>query len=293
MIEYRDLNYEKDIDEVIRLINRNLDPDYSKDLLLWKHYYNPFGRSISMVATENSKIVAIVFYMRYNFQNNNGEIIKTIRPLDVCTDESQRGKGLFKILLAECLKKNEDYDMLFSTPNKKSYPEFMKLKWLPLIKYKFKIGLINPLSKLESIQIKDFPKNSSDKKNINNHKYYSTATSLNFLTWRFKEDDYMIKKIFHDQHAGFLIYRIGKVNRIKCLILCDYMGDENLLNTGLKEVCKKEKLYLVYYLDNNLNKKIKFLFSLSLRPAIMIYKENNYSLHDDLLISLADLEGRL
>ena len=124
MITYRDLDYSKDIAEVVNLINDNLDPDYTRDSLLWKHFHNPFGRSISMVALDSERIVAVVFYMRYNFQNNKGKIIRTIRPLDVCTDKTQRGKGLFKILLEKCLNKHQDYDILFSTPNKKSYPEY-------------------------------------------------------------------------------------------------------------------------------------------------------------------------
>lgn len=293
MITYRDLDYDKDVDGVINLIKKNLDPNYSKDFFLWKHYRNPFGKSISMVAMEHERIVAVVFYMRYNFQNIRGESIRTIRPLDVCTDKEQRGKGLFKVLLKECLKKNTDYDMLFSTPNKKSFPEFIKLGWSPLVKFKFCIGLIIPFKGTEALRVENYWPNSFNSKNLNTHEYFSTGTSEKFLAWRYQDTEYFIKKILKNNQEGFIIYRIGKIKGVKCLILCDYTGHHNLLYEGIKKICKIEKLYLIYYLNNSLNRKIDFFFTFPLAPATIIYKESKFVLNEDLLVSLADLEGRL
>lgn len=293
MIRYREFRYDEDIDEVVTLINENLDTNYSKDILLWKHLYNPFGQSISMVATENKKIVAVVFYMWYNFEKQGGETIKSLRPVDGCTNKEYRGKGLFKKLLRASLNSNISYDILFSTPNSKSLPEVMKLGWVPLSKYKFRIGLINPFKPSRLISVENYSSLNSNRANLNSHGYFTSATSTYFISWRFKEGDYVVKKIIEGEQEGYLIYRVGRIKKIKCLILCDYIGNENLLNAGVNTICKKENLYFVYYLNNDLNHNIEFSLSFSHRRAIMAYKENKKVFPEELLISMADLEGRL
>ncbi len=37
MLEYRSLDSEKEINGVVRLIQKNLQPDYSIDFVIWKH----------------------------------------------------------------------------------------------------------------------------------------------------------------------------------------------------------------------------------------------------------------
>lgn len=285
------MNFDKDIDEVVGLINDNLDPNYTRELLLWKHLENPFGKSIAMVAVYREKIVGVVFYMRYNFENNSGQIIRTIRPLDVCTASSQRGKGIFKILLQKCVEIAKDYNLLFSTPNKKSYPEFIKLGWKTLNdEYYFKIGLISPISLNKHLKLSDF---QFDTNLIRNYCFPVNTGKLEFIRWRYSDKVYRIKQFVFDGHVNIIIYRIGKLKGFKSIILCDYIGDESKIEDALKSISKMENTLVIYFLSNYLIKDINFLFIKKHQKAIIIYRENNYSLNQDISISLGDLEAKL
>lgn len=284
---YKDLDYNKDIDEVVSLINENLDPLYTKDTILWKHLHNPFGKSIAMVAIDGGKIVGVVFYMRYNFLDQTGKSIRSIRPLDVCTDKNQRGKGIFKILLQKCLENAKDYEILFSTPNQKSYPEFIKLNWQPLKReYFFCVGILfyNRYTKLD---LKEFYINDRVKQ-----KFTISKDVLEFIKWRYNKD-YHVKYLSSNTGTSFLIYRISKLKNVKCIVLCDFIGDENLYNSMLYSVSKKEKVSIIYFLNNAMSENINFLITKKLDKAIIIYKENNFNLNNPLSITLSDIEGRL
>nr|WP_198012039.1 GNAT family N-acetyltransferase [Gillisia sp. CAL575] len=276
------------------LINDNLDPLYTKELILWKHLHNPFGKSIAMVAVIDAKIVGVVFYMRYNFENNKGKIVKTIRPLDVCTASSQRGKGIFKILLQKCLETAKDYDLLFSTPNKNSYPEFIKLGWSALKdQYYFKVGIISPLNFGRSLKLSEVDLSINVSRSQNNHNYLVTANSLEFIKWRYKDSDYNIKQFIIDGSMNMIVYRVEKLKGIKTIILCDYMGDETIINEAVKSISRLENIFVLYCLNNSITKNIKFIWSKKQGDAIMIYKENNCNFNDNISISLGDIEARL
>lgn len=284
---YRDLDFKKDLDEIVSLINMNLDPLYTKELILWKHLNNPFGRSIAMVAIEDEKIVGVVFYMRYNFLDSTGKLIKSIRPLDVCTDKSQRGKGIFKILLQKCLENATDFEILFSTPNQKSYPEFIKLGWQPLRREYFFCVAILVYNRYNKLNLKLFNIDKSI-----TEEFIISKDILEFIKWRY-DQDYHVKYFTSDRRTNFIIYRISKLKKVKCIVLCDYIGDENQLNVALNAVCKIERISIVYFLNNNVSKKINFLITKKLNKAIIIYKENSFKLDNPLLITLSDIEGRL
>lgn len=293
-MKYRILDYNKDINEVVELIKNNLDPLYSEEIFLWKHLHNPFGKSIAMVAVLEDKIVGVVFYMRYNFKNKEGEVVKTIRPLDVCTEHSQRGKGVFKTLLKVCLESVKKYDLLFSTPNKKSYPEFIKLGWQSFIdQYYFNIGIISPLKLTKKILLKDFNSKTQIVENLNRHNHLVTADSWKFIKWRYQFGEYKIKQFIEKDVFNLIVYRLDKIKGLNTIILCDYIGNTSYINDAVRSISRLENINIIYYLKNDITCKINFIFIKKLRQAVIIYKENNYYYTGNICVSLGDLEGKL
>jgi hypothetical protein len=294
-MEFRDLDYNNDIDEVVILIQKYLQPKFTKKTLIWKHINGAFGKSHSKVAVEEGKIVGVVFSMRYNYKNNEGDIIKGIRTFDGCTDENQRGKGVFKKLMKMNLDSyGDDYDFLMANPNTASFPEHIKLGYEePSHNYYYKIGIINPFHKSKN-SLDPYIANTVLKNNVLcAQDYYLVGNTEEFIHWRYLDKAYTIKAYLINEKVNYVIYRLEMIKGLKTIILCDYYGNDNSINSVLREVCKTEKTLLIYYLDNKINGKIKFLFKTKHRKALIVFKNNKLNLPENMLISLGDLEGIL
>jgi len=295
MLEFRDLDYSKDVEEVVALIKENLQPEFTKDVLIWKHLNNPFGRSASIIAIEYGKIVAVVFYMRYNFKNKNGKKIRCIRPFDGCTDKNQRGKGIFKKIMNLCLDKyKDDYDFLLANPNSFSYPEFLKLGWVePAQQNSYNIGLISPFGASNHKELKNLDNELVNEEILCYQDYFLVGNTLKFIKWRYQDEAYTVKQFSKNNRTNYIVYRKEKRKKINTIILCDFYGDDAMINEVIFNVCKTEKIFLIYFLDNNINKKINFIFKRNHKKALVVLKLNNFTIPDNLVVSLGDMEGRL
>jgi len=292
MIEYRAFNLEEDIEETVNHIYTYKNKRYSKDLLLWKHFRNPFGKSKGGVALYKGKIVATVMYMKYNFQSKDKGIIRCLRGVDGCTAPKHRGKGIFKHLLQFSLDLHQgNYDFLYANPNENSHPEMMKVGWRSLNRdFQFRIGFVTPSVKSYGT-LNDFnPENSTSHLNYN---YYVTANSTEFLKWRYERKEYSLKEFYFQNKKNYIAYRIKKYNGIKYIILCDYVGNIEVINEAVKTLCSFEKCYIIYYFPNPITNKINFLYTKKDRESVLIFKENNYQIDDNLVMSCGDAEGIL
>lgn len=301
-MEFRDLDYEKDIPEVVDLIRRNLNPSYSTEILKWKHLSSPFGNSVSTVAIDTGRIVGVVFALRYNYKNLEGRVLRGIRPFDACTESSHRGKGIFKILMKMCMDKyEEDYDFLMSNPNSASYPEHIKLGYSKLPKdYSYNVGFLVPFGTSEDAKLSEYTKvpiNSttldSTGNNISVQNYFLAGNTLQFLNWRYQQKNYKINVFTLNGTSNYIVYRKERIKGINCIILCDFYGDNHLLNQVIKLVCRKERRFFIYYLNNSINENLNFFFKKKIKTAFIVYKAKNSQLPDNFVISLGDLEGRL
>ncbi len=294
MIEYRILNYKYDFEEVIALLNANLNTRHSEEFISWKHYGNPFGRPIGAVAIINENIVGVVFYVRYNFQRKNKETIRCLRPIDGCTAEIHRGKGILKKLMRYCLElyKN-DYDMLIATPNIYSYPEFIKLGWKNLEhRFYYKIGIISPFGISKNVSIASSNSETFMNNNLNTHNYFVTSNIPGFFKWRYLDSldsNYIVKNILINGQSNLVVYHIRNFKSLRYIVLCDFIGDEKEINNVIRTICKLEKLYVIYYLSNKITDKIKFLIKKKQREARITIREDNAKLDNEVVLSLSDL----
>lgn len=287
MVEFRRFDYNKDSVEVVALINANLNPGYKKELLFWKHYENPLGTSTGAVAVISTKIVAVVFYMPYNLFSIHCESIKGARPVDGCTDKNYRGKGIFKKLMNYCLNEfHYKYDFLFANPNKFSYPEFMKMGWDERSGYQYMIGFVNPFFKKKRMMELD-PEDLTNKES----KYSLHYDDVKFLKWRFKNPRYIFKIFYVDNEIIHIVYRIQKVKNFKTLILCTFLGHKSKINICLQEICRKERIYLVYFLNSEITGELNFIWKRKIKNSVIVFKENIPGALSDADFSLTDMEG--
>ena len=291
MVKYRLIEFEKDEKEVIVLLNENLTPRNTKEFFAWKYLNYPGGSTTGAVALIEERIVAVVFYLPFHFFRND-EVINAARPVGGCTAKDQRGKGIFKKLMKFCLESyKKDYEFLFANPNQYSHPEFIKMGWKENNQHEYRVGLMFPWKAKTNPNL--IPsKLSFESENIKiTHNYFLSAGRTKFLKWRYADERYTIKKFQTGLRESYIAYRIYNKRKIRLLVLCDYIGDENYINDIIKKVCQYEKTFFIYYLKNEITDNINFIFSKFHKHVMVTYTENTPNVLQKIRFSLGDLEG--
>jgi GNAT superfamily N-acetyltransferase len=99
------------------------------DFLTWKHFANPFGRSIGLVAEDAGRVAGVRLVMRWQFELG-GELVTAGRMVDTATHPEYRGRGIFKDLTLAALEiARDDTALIFNTPNSSSMPGYLKMGW--------------------------------------------------------------------------------------------------------------------------------------------------------------------
>jgi GNAT superfamily N-acetyltransferase len=290
MVEYRLINYDKDRKDVIKLLNQNLTPRNTEQFFNWKYLNSPCGSSTGTVAVTDNKIVAVVFYLPFNFYSNK-KIMKAARPVGGCTDPAYRGKGIFKKLMKFCLESyDKDYAFLFANPNRFSRPEFKKMGWKELGGYEYHVGLVIPRVR-QNLNFSSLSNESKSDKLYFSHNDYVSAGTTEFINWRYADNRYTVKKFRTTNYENYLVYRVSKIKNIKSLILCDYCGDEFYLDSAIKKACRIEGTLLVYFLANETTAKIRFALTKKHQKVVVTYTEKEPDVIKNVRFSLGDLEG--
>lgn len=289
MVEFRKINYIKDLDQVIKLIQKDLDPGFTQKLFKWKHLENPFGESYGLLALDGSKIVGVRMFMYWNFlHSEDGSVIRAVRPVDTVVDKDYRGQGLFKKLtlrgLEEC---KTEYDFIFNTPNENSLPGYLKMGWQKLeqVNY-FNLVPINPFSKF--LPFKEIDARFVDYK----HSYYSSKTisslkSDGYFQWRYKADKYKIA--LFPKEGVYVVYSVSSVY----LIIHEIFGDCNSVSKKiLDSLAKKMGKIFIYYYSNECISKVAIPMAIRRRKPVVVLKDSEkLRTSEKIDFSLADLEA--
>ncbi len=97
----------------------------------WKHFENPFGISIALVAVDGAGlIIGLRAFMRWRFKAG-GKLVNAVRAVDTVTHPDYRRYGVFSTLTREAVKHTREsgVDLIFNTPNAQVLPGYLKLGW--------------------------------------------------------------------------------------------------------------------------------------------------------------------
>lgn len=95
----------------------------------WKHFENPFGPSLLMVAV-NGEILGLRAFMRWQFWAGD-HAVTAVRAVDTATHPAHRRSGVFSRLTGLSVEqaRAEGVDLIFNTPNPVSLAGYLKLGW--------------------------------------------------------------------------------------------------------------------------------------------------------------------
>ncbi len=125
-----------DVEEVLDLLRAALgEPPLlarTPQLLAWKHYDNPFGESIALVATADSRIVGLRSFMRWQLRTPSGGLVSCVRAVDTATHPEFHRRGIFRRLTEEAIElaTADGVDLVFNTPNAKSGSGYTSMGWI-------------------------------------------------------------------------------------------------------------------------------------------------------------------
>lgn len=126
---------QSDLTEVLELMKVSLGepPGLGRTpaLFRWKHYDNPFGQSIALVADSGDRIVGLRTFMRWELKAPDGRLLRAVRAVDTATHPEFQRRGIFRSLTEAALDlaREDGVDLVFNTPNEKSKPGYLKLGW--------------------------------------------------------------------------------------------------------------------------------------------------------------------
>lgn len=122
----------KDLPAILELIRVSLgdDIDFTASFFTWKHFENPFGESLILLAEDAQGLVGLRVMMQWSFVVE-GRHLQAVRPVDTATHPRFRRRGLFRRLTEALLAQlaAEGIDFVYNTPNDTSLPGYLKMGW--------------------------------------------------------------------------------------------------------------------------------------------------------------------
>jgi len=115
------------------------------EFFTWKHFENPFGRSLMLVAEADGRPVGLRAFMRWRFRTGE-RTINAVRAVDTATHPDHQGHGIFSMLTRQAIEiMRDEVDLIFNTPNEKSQPGYLKMGWRVVGRVPILIGAHRPL----------------------------------------------------------------------------------------------------------------------------------------------------
>ena len=103
----------------------------TRELFACKHFDNPFGRSVAILAEAGDRIVGLRTFMRWDLAAVDGSTLRCVRAVDTATHPEFHRRGIFRRLTEEALEvaAAQGVDLVFNTPNEKSGAGYLKMGW--------------------------------------------------------------------------------------------------------------------------------------------------------------------
>jgi predicted N-acetyltransferase YhbS len=139
-----------DVDSVVDLLNRALGPGPGgadrRELFVWKHLRNPFGRSVALVAEDDGRLMGVRMFMRWRFGAPGASLVEAVRAVDTATAPEVQRRGVFSSLTGRGLERcrEEGVAFVFNTPNSKSLPGYLKMGWREVARWPMWLRVRHP-----------------------------------------------------------------------------------------------------------------------------------------------------
>ena len=261
-----------DIPMIVALLKLSLGEGLmpkSEQYWRWKHVENPFGQSPVLLCMEDSELVGIRAFMRWNW-TLEGKVYKAVRAVDTATHPQHQGKGIFTKLTIRLLEhcKQMGDDFVFNTPNLQSKPGYLKMGWKEAGKLPIDLNVQRPWSMIGNLLFHKDGTNSEPqednlryflehpgidllvKGHIEKYDKIGTALSTSYLTWRYLDvpvANYLAVGDEHDGKLNGLVIgrikqsRLGKELRITDAFLTENVNKKELMRK-LAHVKKANKI---------------------------------------------------
>jgi hypothetical protein len=281
----------KDEGEVLSLIQQGMGGGLTgkreEAFWRWKHFDNPFGPSIALLATSTSgQIIGLRTFMRWRFLSGDVSL-KAVRAVDTVTHPDFRRYGIFSKLTLKGIEaaKSDGVDFIFNTPNEQVLPGYLKLGWSyvsllrPLVRVlnspRFVFGMISSRKKSHSSgpisadevfknqlpSITEFLSRTKGFENLlRKHRQIHdgrivTDQSLDYLKWRYdRHPDIDYKVVYTEKNgevSGCAILRPSTRFGLKEVIINELIlsgADDGIVSDLLHELRRATKAdYIIAY----------------------------------------------
>jgi hypothetical protein len=287
-MEYKEFNLSY-IDQVIDLLNLCFpEKKITKKSFLWKYCNNFFnGKSLGMIAVDNEKVCAFVYFTPI-YITNNKETLNFYLCAIQCTHPKYRRKGIISDLTQIIEKKIGDNVGYLGFSNNSGikidrYSKKIQYKILGKFSKKYVLSFLYKTN----LEIKKVDKIS--KEIIYNSNYFGILKNIDYLNWRYLNNPKRKYEYFEIRDKKVTIgYLVCISDRIKYevldLLLNNY--DPSIVNLAIRSFAKfafvHGKLFVSYsYLPNNFWNKCFPILSFSRTiPFYLTIKANNNDLND-------------
>lgn len=218
-----------------------LDPEWDEALFRWKHLDNAFGRSLLLVAEDETGLVAVRAMLRWRFSTPLGTVT-AVRPVDTATKPCAQGKGLFRRLTMQAIEEltEENVGFAFNTPNAKSRPGYLKMGWQEAGRVPITIRVRSPRTVPRTLRART----AADKRSVDTPRlgvaaedYFSRAAALpatapnrvttdhdrTTLAWRFVGGPVKYRVV--QAGDGAVVVRVRQRGRATELVVACQLGD--------------------------------------------------------------------
>ncbi|MEX2422687.1 MAG: GNAT family N-acetyltransferase [Acidimicrobiia bacterium] len=126
---------DSDLPEVLKVLRAGLGESLlqarSEAWFRWKHFENPFGRSILLVADVGGRIAGVRAFLRWELATPDGGLVRCVRPVDTATHPDFQRIGVFRALTEAALDeaRADGVDLVFNTPNPRSGAGYRSMGW--------------------------------------------------------------------------------------------------------------------------------------------------------------------
>ncbi len=296
----------EDIPHIVNLLNEVFKKQQYFDLTRdvnwwnWKYETNVFGKSIIVVAEDNSKIIGARCLWPWEFCCR-GEIIKAYQPVDTVVHPDYQGQGIFKKMniYAVDFAIKDDAKLLYNFSNKNSIHGNLKLGWHFVSKLEWWIKIKKPLNLLKSKKNDEkkkvfdpiTPLDEKDLLYIKDSRTYSellkTKKDRDFLEWRYLKNPffkYGIVKI--DKFV--CVYIITGNSKSKTMTVVDFIGEKSSCFPLIKKINKIGKecnVDFITFLNDNttMNKGLNKYGYIKIKEKNLVALPLNISLENKVL----------